>query len=277
MVSNFIIDVNEQNFEYEVLKYSNNTPVVVDFWASWCRPCLAQGPLLERLATEGQGTFRLAKVDTDANPTLAITYGVRSLPTLKAFVQGEVVAEMVGAQPEGRLRELLASLMPPSPAALSLEKADGLLSLHEWSGAERTYREVLTQTPGQPAPLLGLAKSLLAQNKAKEALGILFNFPASKLYIKAEELQPLAQALYDLQNGRLSDESELDNLFMNAVRLASRGNNPAALDGLLEILRQNKRYGDGKARQVFVGILNIMGEEDPDTRLYRTELASVLF
>jgi putative thioredoxin len=99
MASGIIVDVNEIDFEYEVLAYSNSVPVVVDFWAEWCRPCKTLGPMLERLAIEANGHFRLARVDADANPNLTLRYRVHSLPTVKAFSSGEVAAEFVGCNP----------------------------------------------------------------------------------------------------------------------------------------------------------------------------------
>jgi thioredoxin len=115
--SNFIVDVSEADFEYEVLSYSQNIPVVVEFWATWCQPCKQLGPMLERLTEEAQGSFRLARVDVDANPNLALRYGVRSVPTVKAISQGQVVGEFAGLQPETRVRDFLARLAPPSEAA----------------------------------------------------------------------------------------------------------------------------------------------------------------
>ncbi len=94
--SEFIVDVSESNFEYEVLSYSQNLPVVVDFWAEWCQPCKRLGPLLEQLTEEARGNFRLARVDVDANPNLALRYSVRSIPTVKAFSQGQVVLHLPG-------------------------------------------------------------------------------------------------------------------------------------------------------------------------------------
>ena len=107
MASGYIITVTEADFEYEVVAFSQQLPVVVDFWAEWCVPCKTLGPLLEKLADEAQGSFRLAKVDVDSSPNLALRYGVRSIPNVKAFRDGQVVAEFVGAQPEPRLREFV--------------------------------------------------------------------------------------------------------------------------------------------------------------------------
>jgi len=272
-----IINVSETDFEYEVLKYSQNVPVVVDFWASWCRPCKTLSPMLERLAVEADGAFRLARVDADENPNLAILYNVRSLPTVKAFSNSQVVTEFVGLQPEERLREFIARITPPSPAALLLEKAEALLSLQQWTQAETIFRQMLEQNPSQPASLLGLAKSLMAQNRIPEAQTILRDFPASRQFHQAQALRPLADALDDLAHLRLPDESDLDAAYANAIRLAGRGNMLSALDGLLDVLRRDKQFYEGKARQVILAIFELMGEDNPDTRQYRVELANILF
>jgi putative thioredoxin len=274
---NDIIDVTEASFQYEVLSFSQNTPVVVDFWATWCRPCKTLGPLLERLAIDSQGRFRLARVDVDANPNLALRYNVRSIPTVKAFSQGEIVSEFVGLQPENRLREFINKLTPPGPNNLALEKANSLLLSQQWNQAEAVFRDASQSMPDDPECLLGLTKSLLAQNKTDEALIILHNFPPSSQLSTIEMLKPLAESLRRLNMDQLPDETILDTTFMSSVRLFTRGNLPAALDGLLDILRQDKSYRDGLARQVIVALLELMDNENPQTRQYRNELASILF
>lgn len=275
--SEFIIDVSESNFEYEVLSYSQNTPVVVDFWAAWCQPCKRLGPMLEQLAQEAQGNFRLARVDVDANPNLALRYGVRSIPTVKAISQGQVVGEFAGLQPEARVREFLGKLAPPSEASLQLEKANSLLAAHQWAESEDIYRVLEEQDPDQPQLQLGLVKALLAQAKSGEALFILNAFPASKEYHDAQSLRPLAEAMLKHERGELPAETDLDAMYANSIRLARRQNHLAALDGLLELLRQDKRYRNGGARLAFLGILELLGAEDADAQQYRRELAMVLF
>src|SRR5574338_1595754 len=99
MNSDFIVEVSEADFEEQVLAYSHETPVLVDFWADWCVPCKVLGPILEKIAEEGQGTFRLAKVDVDRNPNLARQFRVSGIPNVKAFRDGAVIAELHGAQP----------------------------------------------------------------------------------------------------------------------------------------------------------------------------------
>ena len=277
MGPDFIIDVSETDFEYEVMQFSLNTPVIVDFWAPWCQPCKIISPMLENLAREGNGFFRLARVNTDENPNLALRFGVRSLPTIKAFVQEQVVGEFVGAIPEVRIREFLSKLMPPSPISLAIEKAESILAEHQWYDAEIEFKDILSQDPTQIDAVLGLAFALLGQGKASEALPILMHFPASKQYAHAEKLLPLAEAIDALQRKALPDERENDATYANCIRLAARGNIPAALDGLLDIIKRERNYRDGLARQVFLGLLELLGENDPQTRQYRSELASVLF
>jgi putative thioredoxin len=276
MASDFIIEVSEGDFEYQVLAYSQQIPVVVDFWAEWCIPCRTLGPMLERLAVQAGGAFRLAKVNVDLNPNLAFRYNVRSIPAVKAFRDGKIVSEFMGVQPEPRLREFIRQIAP-SPADLTLEKGNSLLQEGEWENAEVTFREALEVNPGSPAGLLGLAKCLLAQGKAYEAQSILDSFPASREYKTADTLKPLADALLRLENGDTDSDDPLEAAYLRSLRLFSRGNSEAALDGMLDILRENKHFREGEVRQVFLGALEVIGLENPLMRQYRQELASVLF
>ena len=277
MTSEFIIHVNELNFEYEVISYSMNNPVVVDFWAEWCQPCKTLGPILERAIFEEGGAIRLAKVNIDQNPNLALQYSVRSIPTVKAFVQGAVAAEFVGIQPPDRVRSFLEQLTPPSPVDLAVEKASNLLINSEWGEAETIFRDALSNKPNSSSGILGLAKSLLAQGKATEALELLREFPTSREYSHAQALIALADSMEAYRQDALPDEDINDAAFHNAMRLASKGNIPAAMDGMLEIMRRDKQYQNGKAHQVVLSLMEMLGEENPLTSEYRRELANLLF
>jgi len=277
MTSQFVIDVNEVNFEYEVIAFSKNKPVLVDFWAEWCHPCKTLSPILEKIVNEANGSLRLAKVNIDQNPNLAMQFNVRNIPTVKAFIEGQVATEFVGAQPEARLRELINNLKPPSPVDLDLSKAQNLLLSQDWQKAEPILRKVLDEKIDSPAALLGLAKALLAQDQPEEAMKALESIPSAREVNQAELLKPLARILIDFHLEKLPDENDLDAIFFNSIRLSSQAKYPIALDGLLDILRQDKQYRGKTAQQVVLSILEIMGEEDPDTRVYRAELASVLF
>ena len=277
MTSQFVIDVNEMNFEYEVIAFSKNKPVLVDFWAEWCHPCKTLGPILEKIVNEANGSLRLAKANIDQNPNLAMQFNVRSIPTVKAFIEGQVATEFVGAQPEARLRELINNLTPPSPVDLDLSKAQNLLLSQNWQKAEPILRKVLDEKIDSPAALLGLAKALLAQDQPVEAMEALERISSAREVNQAELLKPFTRILIDFHKENLPNENDLDAIFLNSIHLSSQAKYPIALDGLLDIMRQNKQYRGKTAQQVILSILEIMGEEDPDTRAYRAELASVLF
>lgn len=275
MASDHIVHVSEADFHTLVLEHSVQQPVVVDFWAEWCIPCRGLARTLERLADEAAGAFRLAKLDVDANPRLAKQLGVKDIPAVKAFRNGQMVAEFSGIQPEAKVREFLHAL-GPSSYDLEAGRAEHLLTQRDWAAAEEAFRQILESNPDHPAGLLGLAKAQLVQGDFSGALSILRNFPVSKLYGQAEQLIPLAQAMADSANGDLA-EDELSPLFANSLRLAGRGQLEAAMDGLLELLRQDKRYQRGIAHRSALGILALMGENSPQAQAYRKELASLLF
>ena len=277
MDTDFIIDVTDGNFEYDVLIYSQNTPVVAVFWAAWSKPSVEVVRHLEQLAENNLGAFRLARIDIDNNPSLTLMFGIRTAPTLKAFTQGVVTGELIGAAPESRILAFLENLLPPSPLTLSIQKGNGLYQLHRYSEAEKVFREILSDDPENGASRLGLARALLAQGKTYAALDALTNFPASKEYSSAELLMPYAQALADADDDALPKDTPLDIAFANSINLAKRANFPAALDGLLDILRQDKRYRNGKAHQIILALLEMLEGDDDLRRQYRNELAGVLF
>jgi len=225
---------------------------------------------------EAKGGFRLAKLNVDLNQNLAIRYNVRSIPAVKAFRNGSIVSEFTGVQPEPRLREFIR-LIAPHPADLTLEKGTSLLESGQWIPAREAFQKVLAELPQSPTALLGLAKCLLAQGHPVEANNILKNIPPSREYSAGEILKPLINALLRIQNGEPYFDDPLLAAYQRALRLVTRGNIEAALDGLLDILRQDKRYRDGEVRQVILGLFELLGEKNPLTSQYRQEMASILF
>ncbi|MBN1438788.1 MAG: thioredoxin [Anaerolineales bacterium] len=271
-----ILEVAEIDFDQEVVRYSMSTPVVVDFWAPWCAPCRMLGPMLERLAAEAAGTFRLAKVNIDENPGLSARFGVQSIPMLKTFRDGKVLSTLVGARPEGEIRKFLRELAP-GPAEQTLAEAQGLLTARRWGDSEQAARRALELEAGNSAAALVLVKAMLRQGKGSAALETLDRFPAGAESGAAERLRPLASLLAEADSSADSPADAMEAGYLQAARLLARGNYPAALDGLLELLRADKRYRNDEARKVFVAALEMLGEDDPLTRPYRDELASVLF
>ncbi len=271
-----IIEVSEATFEYEVIAHSNQVPVVVDFWAPWCGPCRTLGPMLERLAREANGAFRLAKVNVDENPRLATRFGVQGIPAVKAFKGGQEVAQFVGAQPESMVQRFVRELAPRA-ADRALVEARGFLVARHWPEAEEAAQRALTDDPGSSAAALCLVKAQLAQGKGAPALEVMDAFPGGNEVVAAERLRPLAQLMLRAAETSPASGDSTEAEYLQSVRLIARGNFAGALDGVLDVLRRDKHYAQDQARQVFLAVLELMGEEDPLTRAYRDELASVLF
>ena len=271
-----IIEVTEINFEPEVMAYSRNTPVVLEFWAEWCHPCKTLGLVLERVIDEMGTKIRLAKLNVDENPNLAIQFNVSSIPTLKAISNGAVVAEMIGNQAESRLREFLGKITPPSPANLDNEKAQSFLMDHKWKEAETLFRKVLSSSTELPAALLGLATALLAQALPEEADVILRNFPASKEYSRSQLLLPYAKLLLENADNAGISPNDLDAVFNRSTDFAREGKFQLAIEGFLDILRIDKNYKNGKPKEIILALLEILGSQSKESRLYRSEFASIL-
>jgi len=276
MVSDFIVHVDESDFEYEVLQYSTRIPVVVDFWAEWCIPCRVLSPRLEQLALEGEGSFRLAKVNVDESAGLARHYKVRNLPIVKAFVDGHVVTEFSGVLAEDGLRDFIRRLVP-APEDLMFAKGKNLLLLADYGEAEDAFREFLAVHPDHPEANFDLIRALLFQGKGVEAVHLLRHFPASPVYGAAQQLRPIADAYQNEDLNPVDAGSPLEAAFRNGIRLAKNGNILAGMDGFLDILQKDKGYRKGQVKDIFVGWLTLIGDEHPESRQYRQDLSAVLF
>ena len=271
--SEFVIEVSDATFEADVLQRSQQTPVVVDFWAPWCGPCRMLGPVLEKLANEFAGGFILAKINTDENQRAAMRYGVQGIPAVKGFKGGQLAAEFVGAVPEPQVRAFLQKLgvQPGSGAGPAGPDPKALLQQGKFAEAEAALRQ-----PGTAGSSLDLVRALLAQGKAEEAGTLIEGIVDGPEAVQAEVLRPLA-ALVLRAGSAVDDAQGLEGSYIAAGRQAAVGDHRAALESLLGVLRRDKRYRDGEARQAMLAIFAVLGDEHPLVREYRTKLAAVLF
>jgi len=276
--SNFVFDVSESTFEVDVVNRSYETPVLADFWAPWCGPCRSLGPVLEKLAAESDGGFFLAKVNVDENPNLSVRFGVQGIPAVKAFRNGQVINGFVGAIPEPRVREFLQKVAP-NETDHTLAEAISLLATRHWADAEEKLRVILEAQPRNAAAALGMVRALVAQGKGREALEIIEDFTSGPEIVAAEQLRPLAEMLAEVaEDNDHRTESDLQLAqYWQSARLLANGRYAAGMDGLMEVLRKDKKFRGGEPRKVMLGVFALLGDDDPLTREYRGELASVLF
>jgi putative thioredoxin len=234
------MDVTDVSFESEVLDRSTTVPVLVDLWAEWCGPCRTLGPILEKVVAETDGAVELVKVDVDANPRVAATFRVQSIPAVYAIKDRKVVDSFIGALPEPAVRQFVASLSPPA------SEADQLIE----AGDEESLRRALELEPANEKAVLALALLLVDRGEGDEALGLLARIP------ETGEVRRVAAL------ARVGDD----------VAATNGTGVEAKLDALLERVK-----GDEEARQEFLDLLEVLGPDDPRTPRYRKELTARLF
>jgi len=260
------IEVTDQTFETAVLDESERRPVVVDFWAEWCQPCRMIGPVLERLADEHGGQFLLAKLDVDANPQASAAFGIQSIPAVKAFRDGRVVDEFIGAVPEQAIRQWLQGILPSEADRLADRAAEA-----ERDGrtdeAERLYREALVAQPYHRRAALGLGGLLAMKGdveQAREVLSAIRPDPEAERLLAAIEVSEWASP-----NG--------DSPLARAEEAAAEGRFQEALEVFLAAVQNGTAEEKQRARDAMLKVFAVLGEEDPLTNEYRRMLATALF
>ena len=268
------IDVDETTFTSNVIERSRRQPVIVDFWAPWCGPCRMLSPTLERIAQEANGAFTLAKINTDENQRLAAQYDVQGIHAVKMFRDGKVVGEFVGALPEPKVREFIKKYAP-NQSDLILTAAQDLARAQRWAEAEVAYRHALAIDSNNAQIALELSKVLLRLGKSTEAIALLEAIPPDAREVDAaRKLLPVAQWMCTEPADRAQ---EIDRMSADAGQLAGQGKYAEELDGLLGVLRRNRSYRDGTAKQIVLGMFELLGTDDPLVRDYQRQLANVLF
>jgi len=287
-----MIEADESSFQRDVLDASRAIAVLVDFWAPWCAPCRALGPLLERLEQSYEGRFKLVKVDSDANAELAARYQVRSIPYVLAFKDGAAVDGFVGALPEGQLRAFIERVMP-GPAENERRKALALIEAGQFDAAAAALRAAIELDPAGSAARLDLAELLLDRlpppldearlAEAASVLAAVARADRGDARLRAIEarlsalrsaasLAPVQALLAQIA----ADPHDLAARFDLAQRYVAEREFGAALDQLLEIVARDRRFRDDAARRLMLSVFELAASAPELVSTYRRRLSALI-
>ncbi|MGN6704642.1 MAG: thioredoxin [Rhodanobacter sp.] len=280
-----VFDIDQQTFETEVLQASMDTPILVDFWAAWCEPCKSLGPILEKLAAEFNGAFRLGKVDVDAQQELAAMFGIKSIPTVMLVSQGQVVDGFAGALPERQLREFLGRHVQALEGDEN-DVADDDAPAETPEAAINRIQQAIAAEPAKAELKLDLALALMRGGQADAASAELDALPAnlatdaraqrlrSELELaRAAAAAPAADALQQRIDADPQDWEARDLL---GLRLLQEGDAEAGLDQFLAILQKARDWNDGQAKKRLLAAFATLDDAELVGR-YRRRMASMLF
>ena len=266
--------ITEAEFDAEVIRASSDQPVLVDFWAPWCGPCRTLGPVLDALAGETAGRLKVVKLNTDEAPAIAGRYQIRSIPAVKLFRDGRVVAEFVGAQPLSAVRAFVAPHLPRDPGS-PLEAARQLIATGGFAEALTLLRDLQAVSPTDPDVTVELARVLALSGDPVEAESVLGRLPP------AQQSEPAVKAARALAHfSRLvgsPDETDLiQTARVQAARNLLRGRVAEGLATLFEAAERNRRFAAGQGRADLLQAFELASADPALLTTARRRLAALL-
>ncbi|MGH8434132.1 MAG: thioredoxin [Pseudomonas sp.] len=284
----YIFDVSTANFDQLVIQNSFHKPVLVDFWADWCAPCKALMPLLAQITEGYRGELLLAKVNCDLEPDIVARFGIRSLPTVVLFKDGQPVDGFTGAQSESAIRTILEPhvQLPPPAAADPLENAQALFAEGRIGDAESLLKRLLSEDGENPAALILYARCLAERGElgdAENALNAVKGDAQKHALASARAQLTFLRQAADLPEvaslkTRLAQNAEDDEaLYQLAVQQLARQQYEPALDGLLRLFIRNRSYAEGLPHKTLLQVFDLLGNEHPLVANYRRKLYQALY
>ncbi len=286
MSSTFSLDVSDADFMQNVIEASMQQPVLVDFWATWCQPCQILKPLLEKIAEQEQGRFILAKVNTEENQQIAMQYGIRSIPAVKLFINGEVVDEFMGALPENEIKAFLDKNIPRESDGL-INQAEALLLDGDLEQAMALVKQANQTDPANTKALVTYARICVAQGNNEEAKAVIESLPED-LKISDEVTALLSQMEFaeltsnsapreDLEKTLQANPEDHESRYQLAALQVSTGEIEQALDNLILIMQKDRGYNDDAARKMILKVFEALGADNPLVTIYRRKMMNLIY
>jgi len=269
------------DFQKDVIEASKTTPIVVDFWAEWCGPCKILGPILETLAGEANDTWKLVKIDTEEHQELSVEYGISGIPAVKMFSGGKIIAEFVGALPEGQVRSWLEENIPTESRKL-FEEAKKVLSDGDKSKAQNLFEQVINAEPNNFEARILLAE-LIFEPDGEKALDLVKDVPEENLlYKNAEAIQTLSRLLNSFESiSKQAQESETSpeawGYYLKGIQALQGHDYDAALKNWIEAIAIDKTIDDEGPRKACIALFGWLGQEHELMQKYHRAFTSALF
>ena len=280
-----VIEVTESTFQQQVIEKSAEIPVLVDFWADWCAPCKMQLPVLLKLAGEYPGQLQIAKINTEQERALAEQHAIRSLPTLRLYRHGEVVKEVLGAQPEAALRTLIDAYIERE-SDRRLQQAIELDAQSRRSEALQLMEQAYREDPDNPRLPLKYARLCLDDNQLDRAGEIIQALPRElRETSEAASLQALlefsrsitdAPSAVELESMIGEDPKQSEPRYQLAARQVLAGDYDNALGNFMLLLKQDRNYRDGAAQRGLLTVFALLDQDDERIPGYRRQMFALL-
>jgi putative thioredoxin len=266
------MDNEMKDFNTDILERSKEIPVMVDFWAEWCGPCRTLGPVLEKLASKYKGRFELVKVNTDENQEIAARYGIRGIPNVKLFINGEVADEFTGALPEHSVEQWIKKAIPGENAG-EIEKARKLLNNGKDEAAVAILEKLAEKEPDNTSVKVLLAKSILFNDyKTAETLAI-----ESENDLEYSEIVDSIKTFAHLFSLNGINGSDTAAEYKSAIEELKKKNFDFALEKFIGIIKTDRELDDDGARKACIAIFKYLGEENEITLRHRRDFGSALY
>ncbi|MGA0605965.1 tetratricopeptide repeat protein [Phenylobacterium sp. VNQ135] len=285
--ADIIKDGTDASFVADVIEASKTTPVIVDFWATWCGPCRQLGPALEKAVTAAKGAVKLVKIDIDKNPAFAGQLRVQSIPAVFAFVDGRPVDGFMGALPDSQVKQFVDRLAKQgggSPIDQLLDMAKESLELGDLGGAAQAYAQILQAEPQNVKALGGLARLYQQAGDLERAREVLAMAPEGasdpdldgvRAALALAEDAPSETSEFEQRLAADPDDHEARYEFAKA--LAGQGRMDEAVDELIEIVRRDRAWNDEAARKQLLTIFEAAGPMSEVAKQGRRKLSALLF